>query len=526
MMPLLWFMAFLPIALLFHLMVIRRVNTIAASSASLALAAVSAFFFFKAPLFTIAVEAGKGVWSSLTVLYVVWTAILFYELCDRLNLFAAARGLIHRLSGNELLNVLFVACGVTSFFQGITGFGVPIVIGAPLLVSLGVRPVWAVIFCIMGHTWGATYGTLALAWNTLILQSGLTQAQEIALTGLYASLFLWVFIALSGLMICWWYGRWRGLRAGLPAVLLIALIQGGGETLFSQLSPDLAAFIPALTAPAALWLLGRTPWYARPWRLEASPVMERAAAAPQQEGSPASLLAALPYAVLTALALLAVLAEPVHKLLSQVFFSLAMPATGTGLGFASPASAAYSPIYPLAHAGAYLGVTCLLTAALFRGMGRMNKGDAAVVLRRTARKACPVSLGIICLLVMANVLGGTGQIHVLAQGTAACLAGFYALLAPFVGMLGSFITGSNVASNILFTEFQMRSADLLGFSTALMLAGQTVGGAIGCTVSPSNILLGAAAMGVKGQEGRILSRLLPITLFCTLLAGLTLYLLT
>lgn len=237
-MPLLWFMAFLPIALLFHLMVIRRVNTIAASSASLALAAVSAFFFFKAPLFTIAVEAGKGVWSSLTVLYVVWTAILFYELCDRLNLFAAARGLIHRLSGNELLNVLFVACGVTSFFQGITGFGVPIVIGAPLLVSLGVRPVWAVIFCIMGHTWGATYGTLALAWNTLILQSGLTQAQEIALTGLYASLFLWVFIALSGLMICWWYGRWRGLRAGLPAVLLIALIQGGGETLFSQLSPD------------------------------------------------------------------------------------------------------------------------------------------------------------------------------------------------------------------------------------------------------------------------------------------------
>lgn len=57
----------------------------------------------------------------------------------------------------------------------------------------------------MGHTWGATYGTLALAWNTLILQSGLTSAMLIARTGLYTSLFLWVFIVISGLMLCWWY---------------------------------------------------------------------------------------------------------------------------------------------------------------------------------------------------------------------------------------------------------------------------------------------------------------------------------
>lgn len=202
---LLWIVAFLPIGLLFYLMVIRRLNTITASFACLLLALVSGYFIFKAPLLTLAVEAGKGLWSSLTVLYVVWTAILFYELCDRLRLFAAMRGLIHRLSGNELLNILFVACGITGFFQGITGFGVPIVIGAPLLVGLGVRPLWAVVFCIMGHTWGATYGTLALAWNTLILQSGLTSAMLIARTGLYTSLFLWVFIVISGLMLCWGY---------------------------------------------------------------------------------------------------------------------------------------------------------------------------------------------------------------------------------------------------------------------------------------------------------------------------------
>lgn len=526
MMPQLWITAFLPIGLLFYLMVIRRSGAIMASSTSLLLAAVSGYFIFEAPVFTIAVEAGKGLWSSLTVLYVVWTAILFYELCDRLRLFAVVRGVIHSLSGNELLNILFVACGVTGFFQGITGFGVPVVIGAPLLVSLGVQPLWAVIFCIIGHTWGATYGTLALAWNTLVLQSGLTSPALIAHTGLYTSLFLWGFIAISGLTLCWWYGRMRAVRVGLPAVLLISTVQGGGEVLFSQISPDLAAFIPALAALALIWLLGRSSRYRRSWRLEDSPVMRRSAIKEEKIVDSSPLLAAMPYLALTMLALLAILVEPISLLLRAFCFSLSTPATATGLGFANPAVSAYAPIYPLAHAGAYLGFACLLTAVFFGYAGRLRLRDAAIVLSRTAHKAWPVSLGIICLLATANVLGGTGQINVLAQGASAGLGSCYALLAPFVGMLGSFITGSNVASNILFTEFQLRSADILGFNTALILAGQTVGGAIGCTVSPGNILLGSAAIGIKGEEGKVFSHLLPITLLCVFLAGLTLYILT
>lgn len=254
--------------------------------------------------------------------------------------------------------------------------------------------------------------------------------------------------------------------------------------------------------------------------------MRRCALREENADGLSPFLAVMPYLALTTLALLAVLVEPVQLLLREIRFSFSTPATATGLGFETQAAAAYAPLYPLAHAGAYLGIACLLTAVFFRCAGRRSGRDAAIALQRTARKAWPVSLGIICLLATANVLGGTGQIHVLAQGTAACLGPGYALLTPFVGMLGSFITGSNVASNILFTEFQLRSADLLGFSSALVLAGQTVGGAIGCTVSPGNILLGSAAMGIKGEEGKVLSLLLPTTLFCVFLAGLALYALT
>ena len=59
----------------------------------------------------------------------------------------------------------------SSFLQGITGFGVPVAVCAPILIALGVQPLWSVIITLLGHAWANTYGTFALAWDALITQS-------------------------------------------------------------------------------------------------------------------------------------------------------------------------------------------------------------------------------------------------------------------------------------------------------------------------------------------------------------------
>ena len=51
--------------------------------------------------------------------------------------------------------------------------------------------------------------------------------------------------------------------------------------------------------------------------------------------------------------------------------------------------------------------------------------------------------------------------------------------APFLGMLGAFISGSNTVSNILFGGFQYQLAESLNISHTITLALQAVGGAIG-----------------------------------------------
>ena len=56
--------------------------------------------------------------------------------------------------------------GIYQLLQGITGFGVPVAVGAPLLIGIGMRPFWAVIIPLLAHTWGNTYGTLGAAWDS------------------------------------------------------------------------------------------------------------------------------------------------------------------------------------------------------------------------------------------------------------------------------------------------------------------------------------------------------------------------
>ena len=86
------------------------------------------------------------------------------------------------------------------------------------------------------------------------------------------------------------------------------------------------------------------------------------------------------------------------------------------------------------------------------------------------------------------------------------------------------MTGSNMSSNILFSQFQAQTAGLLNVSAAHVLASQTTGASIGAAVSPSKIILGSTTADILGQEGEILKKLLAMTVPFTLILGIILLL--
>jgi lactate permease len=121
---------------------------------------------------------------------------------------------------------------------------------------------------------------------------------------------------------------------------------------------------------------------------------------------------------------------------------------------------------------------------------------------------------------MALTMDNSGMVYVLAQGLARAAGPLYPAVAPFIGMLGAFMTGSNTNSNVLFTPLQQEAAHLLGMSALVILAAQTAGGAVGSALAPAKVIVGCSTAGLVGQEGRVLKKMLLPGLLVIGLVGL------
>ncbi len=527
--PFMWLTAFLPILLLLVLMIGFHWGATDAAPIGVAAAVVTGVLLYKADLGLIAIESAKGIWNALVILLIVWTAVLLYQVGNEANAFLAIRNGMKRLLPNELLLLLALGWIFESFLQGITGFGVPVAVGAPLLIGIGVKPLWAVIIPLLGQSWGNTYGTLGAAWDALAMSAGLSAGEaEYFLTALYAAALLWLWNLLIGLVTCWFYGRGRAVKKGFPAVLLLSGIQGGGELVLSQFNPTLACFVPACVSLAAILLLGKSSLYGTKWRIEDSAVMKRESQKDTGKEAPQTtdmtfLHALLPYVLLSVITLAVLLITPVRQLLSRVSIGPSFPKTVTGYGFVNEASDYFSPLSPFTHASMFLFVSSMAGLAFYTKRGWIAPGGVERVFKKSLFMTLPSGIAVIGLVIMSKIMAGTGQTAVLADGIARVLGKGYVFLAPFIGMLGSFMTGSNMSSNILFGSFQMTTAGILRVRFACVLASQTAGGSIGSAISPSNIVLGTTTADILGREGEVLKRMSAVVLPTAFAMGIVVF---
>lgn len=523
--PLLWLFAIIPIISLLIMMVGFQWGAKKAAPIGLLLAILNGFLVFKAPLDLIAYEAIKGIWSAVIVLLIVWPAVLLYEIVHKVDAFHVIRQGIQKYTPNQLIQVLALGWCFTSFLQGITGFGVPVAVGAPLLIGIGVNPISAVIIPLIGNAWAGTFGTLAVAWDALILQTNLVANPTLyAQTALFAALFIWIWNLIIGLSITWIYGGISAIKKGLIAILVISLIQGGGQLLLVQYNTTLSAFIPSLLALISIFFLSKAKHYSSPWKLDKNNIMmiDQTNKSLEVKNNMSLIQAFVPYLFLTGITLIVLLVPPIKELFSTLKFGLSFPKTSTGLGYINDAIGSYSPIYPFTNAGFFLLASSIIAYIYYSRKKMISVIDGKKILKLSIQKTLPSAIAVTCFVTMSRIMSGSGQILILAQGIASFLGNAYGLFTPLVGMLGAFMTSSNMASNILFGEFQQTTAKILSLNVAAILGAHTAGGAVGTAIAPGNIILGTTTAGILGQEGLILKKLLPITLSATLIIGIVL----
>jgi len=476
-----------PIVLILVLMLPLQWSAARAGLAGLALAAVLAvpFFGFGAATTGLAASAvgvaAEGGFVALTILWILWPALALHEHQQRSGAIDALRRGLGRLGDRRPLQVLLVGWFVALFFEGAAGFGTPVALAAPLLVSLGLAPVKAVVLALLGHAVGVSFGALG---TPVLAQAELTgldpQAIAWQTAALHAALgaLMMVFFARSmvsaGLSPGFWWAA--GAAAGflLPCLLLAGLLGPELSTLGAAL---LGA---AMFAAAMYWRRGRTlglePDDAGPWR------------------------ALLPYAVLVVLVLVTRTLTPLVDLLSGWELHWQLPGGFRG------------SMQPLRHPGTLL-LLALLIGARMQGVSLYSLGPA---FSASARRLLPVTAALLTMLALSRLMLHAGMIGALEQAAVQGLRGSWPLVAPAIGALGSFVTGSATASNILFTSLQAQTAQALGIAPVLIVAAQGFGAAIGNIICPHNVIAGAATVGLAGREGEVLRQTaLPCVLYLT-----------
>jgi lactate permease len=80
----------------------------------------------------------------------------------------------------------------------------------------------------------------------------------------------------------------------------------------------------------------------------------------------------------------------------------------------------------------------------------------------------------------------------------------YPLFGTLLGWVGTALTGTDAASNILFGSLQKITAQQIGLSPLLMAAANSSGGVMGKMIDAQSIVVATTAVRWYGHEGTIL----------------------
>jgi len=161
----------------------------------------------------------------------------------------------------------------------------------------------------------------------------------------------------------------------------------------------------------------------------------------------------------------------------------------------------------------------LLTMAALR----IKPGVALRTYGETLNQLKLAIVTVMAVLGLAYVMNLSGMTTTLGRWVAGSGDAF-AFLSPIVGWLGVAITGSDTSSNALFGALQVEAAKEAGLSDVLLASANSSGGVLGKMISPQNLAIAAAAVGMAGKEGDIFRRVLFWSVALTLVMCVIVYL--
>ncbi|SNY29910.1 L-lactate permease [Paractinoplanes atraurantiacus] len=519
--------AALPLLTLFVLLGALRMRAWLAGVISLVVALVVAVAIYSMPVGLALLSASEGAaFGFFPILWIVINAIWVYNLTVASGHFDVLRRSMERVSPDMRIQAVIVAFCFGALLEALAGFGTPVAVTVVMLMALGFRPIKAAAVALIANTAPVAFGALATPITTLgTVTSGAADDPRLNADTLGAMVgrqtpVLAVVVPL--VLVAVIDGR-RGVKQTWPAAVIAGVVFAVAQFVASNyISVPLTDIIASLVAAAAVMLLLRV------WRPAESPDLSARADEPspsaradepspgpepsplggpvrtavQRDTNAEVLRAYAPYLIIIVIFAIANLG-PVKDALAVPPWTVkfAWPGLDVLGENGKPLASTTFTLGWLPAAGTLMIFAGIITAAVLRVRPRRALeayGKTYVELRHAI-------VTVMAVLALAYVLNQSGQTNTLGEFLAGA-GTFFVFLSSILGWIGVAVTGSDTSANALFGALQVQTAADAGLDPVLLAAANSSGGVLGKMISPQNLAIAAAAVGMAGKEGDIFRR--------------------
>ncbi|MEX3932558.1 L-lactate permease [Paraburkholderia phymatum] len=502
--------AVLPIVVVLALLGWARRPAWQASMAGLIVGIVIAIFGWQFPagLAFNSVAAG-AVFACWPVMWIVFTAILLYNIAQYSGRFAAFRmWMIDNLPNDRRIVLVVIGFSFGALFEGISGFGTPIAITSSLLILLGFPTLEALTFTLIFNTAPVAFGALGVPITVL---GAVTHLPTDALAKMVGRQLPFFALLLPFYVI----GVYAGFR-NMMRVWPVLLVSGGSFALTQFVTSNYINY--SLTdVLSSLVSLILTIAFLRVWRPAVDPAFAiNVDRVNETRGKVSGVEGWYPWLIVSAVVIIWTIAKifmigdvkvPWPGLDKAVYITL----------YNTPYGAIWD-FQPLATGTAIL-VAAIITAMVVR----LSVADFGRAIVDTWVQTRIAILTVATIVGLAYLMNYSGMNYTLGLGVAS-VGPFFPLVSAFLGWVAVFLSGSDTSGNALFGNLQVVAAHQLNLNPVLMAATNSSGGVMGKMISPQNISTGVATTDLKGKEGYVFAKTFKHSILLTIVLGILVWL--
>lgn len=492
-------LAILPVFLLIILMAVFKMPGDKSSVISLIVTMLIALFGFHFATGDLFYSFLYGALKAVSpILFIIVMAIFSYNVLLKTGKMEIIKEQFSSISTDKSIQVLLLTWGFGGLLEAMAGFGTAVAIPAAILISLGFKPIFSAVVSLIANSVATAFGAIGTPVLVLAKETNLDilNLSTNVVLQLSVLMFLVPFVLL--------YLTDPKLKS-LPKNLILALLVGG-VSLGSQyiaaryMGAESPAIIGSILSIIVIVLFGKL-------------TGNKKEEAQKNKFSFSQIANA--WSIYLLILFLIILTSPLFPGLRTVLntnwvTTLIFPINGLKTVYA---------INWLTHAGVLLFIGTFV-GGLIQGA---KVQELFVTLWKTVKQLKKTFITVICLVGLSTIMDTAGMIAVIATALATATGSLYPLFAPVIGCLGTFITGSDTSSNILFGKLQSSVAGHINVDPSWLSAANTAGATGGKIISPQSIAIATSACNQQGKEGEILKSAIPYALAYVVITGILVY---